>query len=228
MSFIAAERPTIGFATIGQTPRSDLVPYLVSKLGKPVNVLEGGVLDDLSPPEIAALDENGEGLHMVTRLRDGGSARLSYRNALPRMQTVVAKLVQEGARYGEIAIVARSADRYDGILDSALERYHIPYYTSCRRDISTMPEIRLIYAALSVAAYDWQTEDVIAYLLKEYEADETMVMVGDTAFDVIGATAHGIPTIGVAWGYGSVAEMEKAGAVAIADTVAQLKALLLR
>ena len=71
-------------------------------------------------------------------------------------------------------------------------------------------------------------EDVIAYLLKEYEADETMVMVGDTAFDVIGATAHGIPTIGVAWGYGSVAEMEKAGAVAIADTVAQLKALLLR
>lgn len=70
-------------------------------------------------------------------------------------------------------------------------------------------------------------EDVIAYLLKEYEADETMVMVGDTAFDVIGATAHGIPTIGVAWGYGSVAEMEKAGAVAIADTVAQLKAWLL-
>ena len=76
----------------------------------------------------------------------------------------IAKLVQEGARYNEIAIVARSADRYDGILDSALERYNIPYYTSCRRDISTMPEIRLIYAALSVAAYDWQTEDVIAYL----------------------------------------------------------------
>ena len=76
----------------------------------------------------------------------------------------IAKLVQEGARYNEIAIVARSADRYDGILDSALERYNIPYYTSCRRDIATMPEIRLIYAALSVAAYDWQTEDVIAYL----------------------------------------------------------------
>jgi len=53
-------------------------------------------------------------------------------------------------------------------------------------------------------------------------------MVGDTAFDVIGAAAHGIPTIGVSWGYGSVAEMEKAGAVAIADTVSELKALLLR
>lgn len=76
----------------------------------------------------------------------------------------VAKLVREGARYSEIAIVARSADRYDGILDSALERYGIPYYTSRRREIATMPEIRLVLAALAVAAYDWQTEDVIAYL----------------------------------------------------------------
>lgn len=76
----------------------------------------------------------------------------------------VAKLVREGARYGEIAIIARSADRYDGILDSALERYGIPYYTSRRRDIATMPEIRLVSAAIAVAAYDWRTEDVIAYL----------------------------------------------------------------
>ena len=70
-------------------------------------------------------------------------------------------------------------------------------------------------------------EDVIAYLLTEYGAGKNMVMVGDTAFDVIGAAAHGIPTIGVSWGYGNVSEMQKAGAVAIADTVAQLKALLL-
>ncbi len=76
----------------------------------------------------------------------------------------VARLVSEGARYGEIALIARSAERYDGILDSALERYAIPYYTSRRRPIATMPEIRLVYAALAVAAYDWQTEDVIAYL----------------------------------------------------------------
>ncbi len=84
----------------------------------------------------------------------------------------VANLVREGARYGEIAIIARSADRYDGILDSALERYDIPYYTSRRRDIATMPEIRLVNAALAVAAYDWQTEDVIAYL-RTYLTDLT-------------------------------------------------------
>lgn len=76
----------------------------------------------------------------------------------------VAKLVREGARYREIAVIARSAERYEGILDSALERYGIPYYTARRRDIATMPEIRLVLSALAVAAYDFQTEDVVAYL----------------------------------------------------------------
>lgn len=69
-------------------------------------------------------------------------------------------------------------------------------------------------------------EEVIAYLLRESGADSEMVMVGDTAFDVTGAAAHGIPCIGVAWGYGTVADMVSAGAAAIADTVDQLEELL--
>ena len=51
-------------------------------------------------------------------------------------------------------------------------------------------------------------------------------MVGDTAFDVIGAKEHGIPTIGVDWGYGLNEDMEKAGAIAIAYTTEQLYELL--
>ena len=39
--------PTIGFATIGQTPRADLVPYLVEQIGTPLHVLERGVMDGL-------------------------------------------------------------------------------------------------------------------------------------------------------------------------------------
>ena len=69
-------------------------------------------------------------------------------------------------------------------------------------------------------------EDVIAYLLEEYRACENMIMVGDTAFDVTGAATHGIPTIGVAWGYGSVEDMKKAGAVAIAQSVSELLVFL--
>lgn len=68
--------------------------------------------------------------------------------------------------------------------------------------------------------------DVIAFLLEQIGTDADTVMVGDTAFDVIGAAAHGIPTIGVSWGYGKVQDMKKAGAAAIADTPEMLLKLL--
>jgi phosphoglycolate phosphatase len=68
--------------------------------------------------------------------------------------------------------------------------------------------------------------DVIAYLLNQIGTSENMLMVGDTKFDVLGAAAHHIPTIGVAWGYGKVAAMEQAGAIGIAHTMEDLYALI--
>lgn len=65
-------------------------------------------------------------------------------------------------------------------------------------------------------------EAVIAYLLELSGACGNLIMVGDTKFDVIGASCHGIPTIGVSWGYGLVEEMEAAGAVSIAYSMEQL------
>lgn len=70
-------------------------------------------------------------------------------------------------------------------------------------------------------------EAVIAYLLEQNGSAENMVMVGDTKYDVIGAKAHGIPTIGVSWGYGEIDEMLEAGAAAIAHTTQELLELLL-
>ena len=67
---------------------------------------------------------------------------------------------------------------------------------------------------------------VIAYLLEKIGRDGSAVMVGDTAFDVLGAKAHGIPTIGVAWGYGEVADMERAGAAGIAYSMDELFEIL--
>lgn len=60
---------------------------------------------------------------------------------------------------------------------------------------------------------------VISYLLEQYSRGEEMIMVGDTVFDILGAAAHGIPAVGVTWGYGNPEEMKKAGAAAIAPTV---------
>lgn len=71
-------------------------------------------------------------------------------------------------------------------------------------------------------------EAVIAYLLEQNGRADNMVMVGDTKYDVIGAKKHGISTIGVAWGYGEVADMLAAGAAAIAQTTEELYALIHR
>lgn len=69
-------------------------------------------------------------------------------------------------------------------------------------------------------------EAVIAYLLEQNGRADNMVMVGDTKFDVIGAKMHGIPTIGVSWGFGEVDEMIEAGAAAIANTTEELLEML--
>ena len=69
-------------------------------------------------------------------------------------------------------------------------------------------------------------EAVIAYLMEQSGEKDNMIMVGDTKFDILGAKFHGIPAIGVSWGYGRVEDMEAAGAAAIAHSTEELLALL--
>ena len=67
---------------------------------------------------------------------------------------------------------------------------------------------------------------VIAYLLEETGEKDHMIMVGDTKFDILGTKVHGIPAIGVAWGYGEVQDMVDAGAVGIARNTDELLEML--
>ena len=47
-------------------------------------------------------------------------------------------------------------------------------------------------------------------------------MLGDSRFDAAGARLCGIDFIGVSYGYGSVEEMKREGAIAIADSPEEL------
>ena len=55
-----------------------------------------------------------------------------------------------------------------------------------------------------------------------------VLMIGDTDYDVLGAKAHGIATIGCTWGYGDPESLRRAGALALADTPEELYELLLK
>ena len=69
-------------------------------------------------------------------------------------------------------------------------------------------------------------EAVIAHLMERNPDAKSIIMIGDTIFDVEGAASLGIPTIGVSWGYGNVPDMISAGAIAIADSTQELYQLL--
>lgn len=58
------------------------------------------------------------------------------------------------------------------------------------------------------------------------DLESMVIMVGDRDHDVHGAMYHGIPCIGVEWGYGSIEELLTAGAVAIAETPMEVAELV--
>lgn len=72
--------------------------------------------------------------------------------------------------------------------------------------------------------------DVINYALETLNVNDkaSVLMVGDREHDVIGAKAAGIDCVGVLYGYGSREELERAGAGSIAQTVEELKNMLLQ
>lgn len=69
--------------------------------------------------------------------------------------------------------------------------------------------------------------EVIAELLEKYGRDGA-AMIGDRDNDVLGAKECGIPCIGVAWGYAEPGELLKAGAISLAETVDELRNILIR
>ena len=75
----------------------------------------------------------------------------------------IRRRVMEGERYSDFAIIARSADKYSGILDGALEGADVPYFLSTRTDVSSLEAVKLIYTAFTIIRNGFVREDVITY-----------------------------------------------------------------
>ena len=89
-------RPIVGMITIGQSPRSDVVPDMVEILGPRVEIRERGALDGLSPREIAALAPEADDDLLVTRLADGSSVFVAKRHMVARVQARIDELEAGG------------------------------------------------------------------------------------------------------------------------------------
>lgn len=72
--------------------------------------------------------------------------------------------------------------------------------------------------------------DVIGYVLENcglFDKKEKILMVGDREHDVLGAREQGIECVGVLFGYGDRAEMEACHAAYIAESINELRKMLL-
>ena len=67
-------------------------------------------------------------------------------------------------------------------------------------------------------------DKVIQYALGKNDIKDlaSVLMIGDTKYDILGAKQCGIDGMGVLYGFGTKEEMERAGAVALAETPAQM------
>lgn len=86
----------IGAITIGQSPRTDVVPEMIGLLGN-VELEQRGALDGMSAEEIAAIAPQPGEYILVTKLRDGRSVRIAEKHILQRIQSHIDDLVRNGA-----------------------------------------------------------------------------------------------------------------------------------
>ena len=89
----------IGLVTIGQSPRSDVVPDMAAILGPGVEIRESGALDGFGSTEIEALAPTGDDEILVTRLRDGTSVFLGKPKIVGLVETRIAALEHDGAAF---------------------------------------------------------------------------------------------------------------------------------
>jgi protein AroM len=78
--------------TIGQAPRTDVVPAMADVLGPHVEIIERGALDGLRGDEIAKLAPEPDDEVLVTRLTDGSSVFVGKRSVTPRVQRMITEL----------------------------------------------------------------------------------------------------------------------------------------
>ncbi len=119
------------------------------------------------------------------------------------------KLIEDINGRGHKALLASSAkaDEVDHYLDLLDARELADGWTSSADVESTKPEPDLVHAALDKAGAD----------------PDDAVMIGDTPWDVQAAQRAGVPTIAVMTGGFSEQELREAGAVAVYESVAELR-----
>lgn len=88
----------LGTVTIGQSPRSDIMPDILPILGDDIEVVEAGALDGFTKEQVAGMAP-GEGDYvLVTRMRDGSSVTVAERYITPKVEEKIRDHFMQGRK----------------------------------------------------------------------------------------------------------------------------------
>ena len=73
------------------------------------------------------------------------------------------RVMEEGAKYSDFGVIARSIESYEGIIDVSFNKAGIPLFISSRADVMSFEAIKLIFSALAVIRGGYSRRDVISY-----------------------------------------------------------------
>ncbi len=85
----------IGFVTIGQTPRNDIIDEIKGFTERDFEVLQCGALDGLADSEIASLEPDSTDVPLITRLRSGEEALVAKDKLVPLVQRCIDSLKRD-------------------------------------------------------------------------------------------------------------------------------------
>ncbi len=87
----------LGIVTIGQAPRSDVVPQMERYLPRDTEIVEAGALDGLTLEEAGAFRPRAGEYVLTTRMADGRSVTVAKERLLPRLEGAVQRVEEAGA-----------------------------------------------------------------------------------------------------------------------------------
>lgn len=76
----------------------------------------------------------------------------------------ISRLLRQGVRAGNIAIVTRDLDKYKKELEFSFDKYNIPYYNDERQIITSQPIIMFVNFLLRTAVYGLRSNDIFSLL----------------------------------------------------------------
>jgi phosphoglycolate phosphatase len=204
--------------------------------------LDGTIIDPgmgIIKSYCSALDTLGHGDKITENMNwiIGPPLRKSFASILPPelIETAVAK-------YREIHAISGLNDAiiYDGIKETIFElkqngfqlfvctAKNVPFARTNIEYFGLSDFFDEIYGSHLDGTFD-DKADLIAHIVETQNLDiKSTIMIGDREHDIIAALKNNIDAIGVLWGYGTRAELEKAGAKNIFEQVIDFKHFILQ